>query len=322
MKNGPFVFVAGLIAMLGAWGALVMGPVVQLGSIEVHTDQNTGQVYPVNRSGEAKQGAEIYRSLGCNQCHTRFSTQDELWFGARITKPTTNSEALVETLLAINSNWTKKEASDLLDQELPIQVIADVAPFWAGRAVELLKKSDSDAELTVHNHGADLDRGWGERQSVTRDYLLDGHSLMGTIRVGPDLGNIGVRDPSKFVGTWSFTAAETNVVDRAAERLKWHLVHLYSPKVKVPESTMPSYRFLFEEREIDHSPSIDALELPEKFAPPAGKEIVPSPAAKALVSWLLSQRNDVSLPEAPIQAPFKPAPEKKDKTKEGVEANQ
>lgn len=322
MKNGPFVFVGGLIALLSAWGALVMGPVVQLGSLDAHTDQNTGQTYPVNRSGEAVQGAEVYRSLGCNQCHTRFATQDELWFGARITKPTTNSAALVDALLTINPNWTKKEASDLLDQELPIQVVSDLGPFWAGRAVELLKQSDSEAELTVHNHGTDLDRGWGKRQSVSRDYLLDNRALMGSLRVGPDLGNIGVRDPAKFVGAWSFTAPETNLVARASERANWHLVHLYNPKVKVPESTMPSYRFLFEERETGKNPSVDALELPEKFAPAAGREIVPTAAAKALVTWLLSQRNDVSLPEAPIQAPFKPAPEKTAETAEGAEAKQ
>ena len=311
MKNGPFVFVAGLIALLGAWGALVMGPVVQVGSLDVHVDENTGEIYPLNRSGQAVQGAQVYRSLGCNQCHTRFATQDELWFGARITKPTTNTAILAATLIKVDPTLTEQEASDLASQKPPIQVVSDVGPFYAQRAEELIKATQSEIEVTVHNHGADLERGWGERQSVSRDYVLDGDAVLGSLRIGPDLANIGVRAPEDFVGKWSFVAHETNVVARTEERMRWHLLHLYNPQIKAPKSTMPSYKFLFEEREIGANPSSDALNLPEQFAPAAGKEVIPTDAAKALVGWLLSQRNDVSLPEAPIQKPFKPLPQKR-----------
>ena len=58
--------------------------------------------------------------------------------------------------------------------------------------------------------GADYERGWGERQSVARDYILQERVLLGTMRTGPDLLNVGDRGISQDGG-------------------KWHHLHLYSP---------------------------------------------------------------------------------------------
>ena len=43
--------------------------------------------------------------------------------------------------------------------------------------------------------GPDAKRGWG-RASVAGDYIYDRPHLMGSMRTGPDLFNIGVRQPS------------------------------------------------------------------------------------------------------------------------------
>ena len=51
---------------------------------------------------------------------------------------------------------------------------------------------------------------------------------------------------------------------------------------------MPPYRFLFEKRKIGRRPSPEALALPGELAPGAGYEIVPKPAAKALVAYLIA----------------------------------
>lgn len=315
MKNGPFMFLGGLVALVTSWGCLVMGPVVQLGALPPHVDQNTDTTYPLDRSGQAKQGAEVYRSLGCAECHTRFATQDTLWFGARITKVSTNAEnknALVALLKTVRQDWTDKEASDALGGKLPIVLLENGPRYPAERAVEFIGKLDSEAELTVHSSGYDLDRGWGKRQSVTRDYIYDANALLGTIRVGPDLANIGTRAPENHVGKWSFVANATNTVARLEERRNWHLVHLYNPQIKVSSSTMPSYKFLFETVPAANGRPADALPLPEQFAPENGDYVVPTADANALVDWLLSQQADVSLPEAPVQKPFEepkaPAP--------------
>ena len=44
--------------------------------------------------------------------------------------------------------------------------------------------------------GPDAERGWG-RASVPGDYFYDKPHLLGSMRTGPDLFNIGARQPSK-----------------------------------------------------------------------------------------------------------------------------
>jgi len=41
----------------------------------------------------------------------------------------------------------------------------------------------------------DIDRKWGERRSAPRDYLFDRPVVLGKMRLGPDLSNIGKRAP-------------------------------------------------------------------------------------------------------------------------------
>ena len=43
--------------------------------------------------------------------------------------------------------------------------------------------------------GSDIERKWGERRSAPRDYIFDRPVLLGKVRVGPDLANVGHRAP-------------------------------------------------------------------------------------------------------------------------------
>jgi cbb3-type cytochrome oxidase cytochrome c subunit len=45
--------------------------------------------------------------------------------------------------------------------------------------------------------GADIDRKWGERRSAPRDYVFDRPVLLGKMRTGPDLSNLGKRAPAE-----------------------------------------------------------------------------------------------------------------------------
>jgi len=128
--------------------------------------------------------------------------------------------------------------------------------------------------------GGDAERGWGPRASVPRDYITQDRVLLGTMRTGPDLMNVGGRPLNS----------------------DWHHLHLYNPQITSEGSNMPPFAFLYEVREIDGSPSVDALRFPpnSKYAPEAGYEVVPTRRAKALVEYLLSLKLDYSLPEAPI----------------------
>lgn len=132
--------------------------------------------------------------------------------------------------------------------------------------------------------GADLARGWGARRTVARDYMHDKVAYFGTMRTGPDLSNIGARQPS----------------------VDWHYQHLYQPQVVSPGSIMPPFRFLFEKRRILGQPSIDALKLLPPDQPEPGYEVVPTQDARALVQYLISlKRSSYPLPEAPEETPSK-----------------
>jgi hypothetical protein len=44
---------------------------------------------------------------------------------------------------------------------------------------------------------SDIDRKWGERRSAPRDYIYDRPVLLGKMRMGPDLANVGKRVPAE-----------------------------------------------------------------------------------------------------------------------------
>lgn len=113
------------------------------------------------------------------------------------------------------------------------------------------------------NFGPDFERGWG-RASVPADYVYDRPHLLGTMRTGPDLFNIGARQPSE----------------------DWHLGHLYQPRAYVEESNMPAYPFLFVHK--DAAGDGDrVVALPPAYAPP-GKVVVATREAIDLVRYLQS----------------------------------
>ncbi len=130
-------------------------------------------------------------------------------------------------------------------------------------------------------YGADIERQWGKRVTVARDYVTQDHVLLGSQRVGPDLMTIGERE------------GDAN----------WQHLHLYNPKITSEgRSTMPQYGFLYETREIEGAASANALQFDAEsdYAPATGYEIVPTPRAEALVEYLLSLKLNYSLPEAQI----------------------
>jgi cytochrome c oxidase cbb3-type subunit 2 len=126
-------------------------------------------------------------------------------------------------------------------------------------------------------YGSDLARGWGSRPTVARDYMRESPVFLGTMRTGPDLTNIGARQPSAM----------------------WHHQHLYQPAVVSPGSIMPSYRYLYETRKIEGQRSAEAIDLLPPDITPEGYEIVPTYETEALVAYLVSLNRNYPLPEAP-----------------------
>lgn len=115
---------------------------------------------------------------------------------------------------------------------------------------------------------ADAARGWG-RASVAADYHYDEPPLLGTMRTGPDLFNIGVRQPSA----------------------DWHLGHLFQPRAYVPGSIMPAYPYLFEIKEENTVTKRDRVVALPPGTVPHGKVVVAAPEALDLVSYLQGMKH-------------------------------
>ena len=141
------------------------------------------------------------------------------------------------------------------------------------------------------SEGSDLGRGWGARRTVARDYIYEMPVLLGYMRFGPDLANIGTRKDADNADKYS---------------VAWHYMHLYNPQATSPGTNMPSYKFLFEKRKIAGQMDEDALKLPAGEVP-EGYQIVPSAQARQLVAYLTGLDHSHPLPEAgPNIQPPKP----------------
>lgn len=102
------------------------------------------------------------------------------------------------------------------------------------------------------------------RGSVAGDYALEDPPMLGTQRTGPDLANVGRRQPGEM----------------------WNLIHLYNPRAVVATSVMPGYPWYFEAKTASE-PGDTVVPVPDGFKPP-GTTIVATEEAMDLVRYLQS----------------------------------
>jgi cytochrome c oxidase cbb3-type subunit II len=107
----------------------------------------------------------------------------------------------------------------------------------------------------------DEDKVFG-RPSAPGDFAYQTPELLGSERTGPDLTNIGARQPSSV----------------------WQYIHLYNPRAVVPESIMPSFNWMFDI--VEKAPAGSTpIPLPKKYAPAYGV-VIPTGRAEALIAYL------------------------------------
>jgi len=119
----------------------------------------------------------------------------------------------------------------------------------------------------------DMDKVWGARPSIADDYAGNHRTdlwrntanLLGSERTGPDLTNVGVRQPSR----------------------DWNLVHLYNPRIVVKESIMPAFPWLFR---VEKQPSKNdvIVNVPPEYTAGEEGKVVATPEALQLVAYLQS----------------------------------
>jgi cytochrome c oxidase cbb3-type subunit 2 len=131
----------------------------------------------------------------------------------------------------------------------------------------------------------DMDKAFGSRPGMASDYAnmhrtsiwVNTATLMGTERTGPDLTNVGIRQPSK----------------------DWNLMHLFNPRSVVAQSIMPSYEWLFEIKENPDKNDV-IISMPEQFLNGRNGKVVATKKALQLLAYLQS------LKQAPLPDGTKP----------------
>jgi cytochrome c oxidase cbb3-type subunit 2 len=156
-----------------------------------------------------------------------------------------------------------------LDASTPLSLRAQSAAVARGRALYL-------AEGCGYCHSQlarpiFVDAAYGRPSEIT-DYADAAPPLVGTERTGPDLANVGVRQPS----------------------VMWNLLHLYNPRSMVPDSVMPGFPWYFDVVDRDRAPTgVDdyVLALGEPFLP-RSKVALPRREALDLVAYLQTLKQE------------------------------
>lgn len=141
---------------------------------------------------------------------------------------------------------------------------------------------------TQQVRNVDMDKVWGDRPGIPADYAAikrtdvwrNTATLMGTERTGPDLTNIGARQPS----------------------LAWNLLHLYQPRAVVPKSIMPAYPWLFKEKDSVEQGDVEVV-VPDAFKKGVKGKIVATEEALNLVAYLQSLKQ-TALPDGTAAMEF------------------
>jgi Cbb3-type cytochrome oxidase, cytochrome c subunit len=143
----------------------------------------------------------------------------------------------------------------------------------ARKGKELFIANGCVACHTQQVRNIDMDSRWGKRPGIAADYAAmkrmdiwrNTATLVGTERTGPDLTDIGNRQPS----------------------LDWNLVHLYNPRTVVKESVMPAYPWLFERKAMPSDSDV-VVNVPDAFLGGKPGKVVAKPEALQLVAYLQS----------------------------------
>lgn len=143
----------------------------------------------------------------------------------------------------------------------------------AAKGKEVFISNGCVACHTQQVRSTDMDKTWGSRPSIAADYAQTHRpdlwhntaTLMGSERTGPDLTNIGARQPAD----------------------SWHLTHLFNPRTVVKESIMPAYPWLFGIKK-ETSPSDKVVAVPEEFLEDPQSKVVATREAMQLVAYLQS----------------------------------
>lgn len=172
--------------------------------------------------------------------------------------------------LTPSSESLEENGSNIKGEVLYPQSMAGIAQLGAKEYLSLGCVTCHTQQVRSEESGFDVERGWGKRPSVPRDYILQEDVLIGHNRVGPDLANVGLRD-------------YTN---------EWLHKHLFMPQMEVEGSICQPSPFLYKVSDEPSEKTIEAISVDNKMI-----YIEPSIQASRIVAYLQSLEQNYELPE-------------------------
>jgi cytochrome c oxidase cbb3-type subunit 2 len=168
----------------------------------------------------------------------------------------------------LEENKSIPKGADLFPKSMP-----GVAQLGAKEYLSLGCVTCHTQQVRTIDSGFDVERGWGQRPSVPRDYILQKEVLLGHNRVGPDLANIGLRGYTR----------------------EWLHKHLFNPQILAEGSICQPSPFLYD---VSNENSIGAINADNNADDNASTFFIkPSIRANRIVSYLESLKQDYELPE-------------------------
>jgi cytochrome c oxidase cbb3-type subunit II len=150
----------------------------------------------------------------------------------------------------------------------------------------------------------EMDKVFGSRPGIASDYAnlkrmniwQNTSTVMGTERTGPDLTEVGKRQPSK----------------------DWNLMHLFNPRSVVAQSIMPSYEWMFEIKETPLKTDV-VVSMPASFLNGRVGKVVAKKEALQLLAYIQSLKQ-TELPSAVKPMEFLYKKEEKNVAANGTKA--
>jgi len=296
-----------------SWVGLTLIPNWQIGHLDPQTEEDGSDAYPQPQSGMVERGARVYAANGCIYCHSQqvradYAADDiERKWGGRRSAP---RDYIFERPVFLGKMRMGQDLSNIgarapAEQENapPAGAASPAASPAQQGGAPAPGAAPSGASPSPPANAGSPPPGAPPPKPTAAPPASPTPSASAS--PAPNAAPASPTPPaaanaSPAAGApWPVQTSGEPPMYSAA----WHHVHLYSPRSINVDSNMPSYRFLYQTRRINNTPSDEGLKFSGSEAPPEGWEIIPTYDAKCLVAYLISLNQSHSLKEVRSAAP-------------------
>jgi cbb3-type cytochrome oxidase cytochrome c subunit len=315
-----------------SWVGLTVIPNWQIGHLDPQMEEDGSDAYPQPQSGMVERGARVYAANGCIYCHSQqvradYAADDiERKWGGRRSAP---RDYIFERPVFLGKMRMGQDLSNIgarapAEQENapPAGAASSAASPAQQGGAPAPSAAPSGASPSPPANAGSPPPGAPPPKATAAPPQPAGSPATAPAAASPSPpANAGSPPPGAPPPASPTPPAAANASPAAGApwpvqtsgeppmySAAWHHVHLYSPRSINVDSNMPSYRFLYQTRRINNTPSDEALKFSGSEAPPEGWEIIPTYDAKCLVAYLISLNQSHSLKEVRSAAPAAPPP--------------